>query len=824
MKKPKGLTTTDYADYKEEHREELLHSAVGAIDPDKMSMTRDQAMTLMGAMKACGFSRSDFATVMARSAYDKGTFSKHWDTVRGSGKNGSCTEGTIYEYAQQCGWKWPTPEREANKIPQKQETPKPAPAQPELVKKWGDGFKLAVIMDTKEYTSKPAKVWEIRNREQSPTPAPDPMTPQEYAKAVTSGRTFSPTVYNKVQTGTKEDGKPIYDYIPVCQQVFVVDIDNDEPATDEAGRPIKGQKRRIDNPLSIDDALQICADNGIKPMFYYETFSSKDHREDPAEPYSKFRLVFVTDKPITVREHGEHGLQLAVNYFVGLFGKAADTSTTDPARLIYGTDEKERAHLQADILDSNKLMQRIYSPKPADTEKQATPEYIKQLQAYYENLIKAWKTDAPVFENGDRQPFIDYITEDEKLDELDALLVKLGVDRETHDNIAHTLNEAAAAETYGTEAPAFSELFMDLKGCEQIQQESTQDTRDPQQEIDAFLTTIQTEQYKPTPTGINAIDEVLDGGIIRQQLVMLTAAPGLGKTTLAQQIIEKMAQNGSPALYFNLEMSKEQMIARSLARMGEDLTATQILQAYKLTDDQRANITKTAQAYKESIAPYVIYNPTYTDEEGKHRETGADLDKILQAMRQAGNKAKKAGEPAPIVCIDYLHLLRSDQDDITGTIKRAVEELKDYAIAYNTIVILISASNRSANKAGKATMDSGRDTSNIEYSGDIMLGLNYKESDKKNGETAEEIADKIKECREQGQEVPEEYTLYSLRIVKSRFTEAYQRAILRFDGRHSKFTEVEKGYRSSRNADGFKYDTNNEAADVFKDLRGSVAR
>ena len=89
-------------------------------------------------------------------------------------------------------------------------------------------------------------------------------------------------------------------------------------------------------------------------------------------------------------------------------------------------------------------------------------------------------------------------------------------------------------------------------------------------------------------------------------------------------------------------------------------------------------------------------------------------------------------------------------------------------------------------------MDSGRDTSNIEYSGDVMLTLNYKSSDRADGESAEEIADKIKECREAGKPIPDEYTLYSLRIVKSRFTEAYTHAVLRFDGAHSRFTQVAK--------------------------------
>lgn len=316
----------------------------------------------------------------------------------------------------------------------------------------------------------------------------------------------------------------------------------------------------------------------------------------------------------------------------------------------------------------------------------------------------------------------------------------------------------------------------------------------PADPMDAFLTTICTERYKPIPTGFSDVDKVLNGGLIRQQIIYLTAAPGMGKTTLAQQIAENMARNGANVLYFNLEMSREQMLARSLARIGAGgLNSLEILQAYKLTEEQRDKIREAANIYADRVGDRLIYNPTYRDENGKIKEPGANLDNIIKAMRQAGNKAKKEERPAPIVVVDYLHLLSGNSnEDVTAIIKRATEELKQYATDYNSIVILISASNRSANKSGRASMDSGRDTSNIEYSGDVMLTLNYRSSDRANGESAEEIADKIKECREDGKPIPDEYTLYSLRIVKSRFTEAYTHAVLRFDGAHSRFTQVAK--------------------------------
>lgn len=317
----------------------------------------------------------------------------------------------------------------------------------------------------------------------------------------------------------------------------------------------------------------------------------------------------------------------------------------------------------------------------------------------------------------------------------------------------------------------------------------------PSEEVDAFIDVIQTLQYEPLPTGIKDIDDLLNGGFIRQQNIFLSAAPGMGKTTLCQQIAESMARQGHSVIYFNLEMSKEQMLARSLARIGAgDLTPLQILQAYKQPPEVIEQIKEAAEVYKNRIGDNLEYNPQYfSTEDNKYMNCNADLDNILRSMNQAAIKAKKEDKPAPVCFIDYLHLLRGRKgEDAAETIKRAVETFKDYAVDNNTIVFIIGANNRTANKTGRAAIDTGRDTSAIEYSGDVMLSLNYKLSDRADGETTEEITEKIREYRDRGQEVPQEYRLFSLCITKARFGEPYKRAILEFDGKHSKFKQIER--------------------------------
>ena len=72
-------------------------------------------------------------------------------------------------------------------------------------------------------------------------------------------------------------------------------------------------------------------------------------------------------------------------------------------------------------------------------------------------------------------------------------------------------------------------------------------------------------------------------------------------------------------------------------------------------------------------------------------------------------------------------MVTSDRkEESAEIIKKAITILKDYAIRYNTFVLAISANNRTANSSGSITLESGRDTSGIEYGADYQLALNYR--------------------------------------------------------------------------------------------------
>ena len=309
-----------------------------------------------------------------------------------------------------------------------------------------------------------------------------------------------------------------------------------------------------------------------------------------------------------------------------------------------------------------------------------------------------------------------------------------------------------------------------------LEAEAERGTRTGAGMVDAFLQAIQTEKYKPMQTGISDIDRALCGGFTRQQVIMLGAAPGAGKTALAQWIFEGMAQRGTPCVYVNLEMSREQLLARSIsriaARQGVKIRALEILQGYKWTEEQRAAILAAADDYKANIAPRFIMNPDGIT---------ADLDTILAYLETEAQRAEKAEQPAPVCVLDYLQLVSGQpREDAATVIKRAVAGLKGYAIKHNTICFIIIAHNRQANSTGAVSMEAARDTSAIEYSADLQLALTFTDCLKRNGKKGKAPEDLT----------PEEKRKITLRIVKGRFGGSGTDVDLYFDGNTMTYTQT----------------------------------
>lgn len=234
------------------------------------------------------------------------------------------------------------------------------------------------------------------------------------------------------------------------------------------------------------------------------------------------------------------------------------------------------------------------------------------------------------------------------------------------------------------------------------------------------------------PTGFSKLDAVLDGGLY-EGLYIVGAISSLGKTTLITQIADQIAQAGHDVLIFSLEMARAEIMAKSISRhtlqqvlsSGGDIRNAKTTRGIT-TGKWYENYSKTERdLINGAIVAYSQYaNHIYISE--GIGDIGAE--QIRETVKQhtlfTGN--------TPVVIIDYLQILAPYSERATDkqNTDKAVMELKRISRDFKTPVIGISSFNR-ANYSVAVTMEAFKESGAIEYSSDVLIGLQLKGAGKK---------------------------------------------------------------------------------------------
>lgn len=240
-------------------------------------------------------------------------------------------------------------------------------------------------------------------------------------------------------------------------------------------------------------------------------------------------------------------------------------------------------------------------------------------------------------------------------------------------------------------------------------------------------------------TGFEKLDAKLDGGFLGEQLIFLGAISSLGKTSFALQIATQIAESGKDVLIFSLEMSKDELNAKTISRYTYLQTESEkYLQDYRLTtrDVLTGDIGGVAMGSATDTKGKVYldaYNAAAKIAGNVHiwvGENDVDVDKL----REIVDVHIRATRRRPFVVLDYLQILQPSEDART-TDKRLltdydVTRLKVVSRDFHIPVLVISAFNR-ISYYDPVSMSSFRESSGIEYSSDILLGMQYKGMDYK---------------------------------------------------------------------------------------------
>ena len=232
------------------------------------------------------------------------------------------------------------------------------------------------------------------------------------------------------------------------------------------------------------------------------------------------------------------------------------------------------------------------------------------------------------------------------------------------------------------------------------------------------------------PTGFNNLDSLLEGGLY-SGLYIVGAISSLGKTTLCLQIGDQIAKTGNDVLIFSLEMSKLELMAKSISRI------TSILDIEQSKSNTNAKTTRgilTGSRYQRYNAMELELikkaKDIYFSEYAKHLYIYEGMGNIgVEQVKNRVESFKRITGKAPTVIIDYLQILAPAPENKFMTDKQNTDfnvmQLKRISRDYNTAVIGISSFNRE-NYTAPVNMASFKESGAIEYSSDVLIGLQYK--------------------------------------------------------------------------------------------------
>lgn len=242
-------------------------------------------------------------------------------------------------------------------------------------------------------------------------------------------------------------------------------------------------------------------------------------------------------------------------------------------------------------------------------------------------------------------------------------------------------------------------------------------------QMSAFRAYIEAQARRPAlKTGFARLDEALDGGLY-DGLYVIGAVSSLGKTAFCMQLADQLAGQGRDVLIFSLEMTAFELMARSISRESFQLDTSarrRMAKTVRGVLDGRRYSRYTAQetAHLETAAArYASYAAHLYFREGDH-ETGLDYieKEIARHIAETGT--------APVVFIDYLQIIAPVDVHFTDkqNLDRIVCALKKLSRRYELTVFAISSFNRE-NYNLEVSMSAFKESGGIDYSADVLLGL-----------------------------------------------------------------------------------------------------
>lgn len=208
------------------------------------------------------------------------------------------------------------------------------------------------------------------------------------------------------------------------------------------------------------------------------------------------------------------------------------------------------------------------------------------------------------------------------------------------------------------------------------------------------------------PTGYRDLDMLLGGGLLCSGMYVLAARPGMGKSTLAINIADRVAARQVPVLFVSLEMDDEQITSKRIAREC-GISGNRLLMD-KLSDSEYRSV-HSAAARLRNLPVSINARPTATTDQ---------IEDMAVRIHGLG-----------LIVIDYLGKISpGDRGQKTSRYEYTTEisgEIKDLARRHRVPVLLLAQLNREVEKRADRTpqLSDLRDTGAVEQDADGVIFL-----------------------------------------------------------------------------------------------------
>ena len=169
------------------------------------------------------------------------------------------------------------------------------------------------------------------------------------------------------------------------------------------------------------------------------------------------------------------------------------------------------------------------------------------------------------------------------------------------------------------------------------------------------------------------------------ELLVIAGRPRMGKTTLAQNILQSIIENTwGVGVFFSLEMSKDQVMQRFMSSAAS-VELFKVMSGQGLNETDYGNLTTVADKFGKNFNLFIDDRTALT----------------IGQMRSTLNKIRQKHGKISVIMVDYIQImggLSGSGGERSAQIGDISRMLKDFAKEYDCIVIALSQLNRENEK------------------------------------------------------------------------------------------------------------------------------